>query len=192
MITEEQYKYAASILNCEVATVKAVQKVETGGYGGFLSNQLPVILFEGHIFWKQLVLQKIDPNKFVKGNEDILYKSWTKKYYKGGVEEWTRLKRAIQINREAALKSASWGMFQIMGFNYNSCNCKNIYTFVDKMAESEYQQLLLTINFIKNNKKMLQALQKKSWATFAYYYNGSGYKENKYDTKLEKAYKSFI
>jgi len=29
------------------------------------------------------------------------------------------------------------------------------------------------------------------WASFAYGYNGSGYKVNKYDTKLQAAYEKF-
>lgn len=191
MITEKQYKEAAQKLNCEIAAIKAVQKIETGGKGGFLSNDKPVILFEGHVFWKYLKQNNIDPNKFVKGNEDILYPSWTKKYYKGGIAEWDRLNRAIQIHRDSALMSASWGMFQIMGFNYKTCGKRSVRDFVDSMSESEYEQLMLSVNFIINNPKILKALQNKDWDTFAYYYNGSGYKANQYDTKLAQAYKQF-
>ena len=192
MITEEQYKDAANILGCEVAALKAVQKVETNGKSGFLSNNKPVILFEGHIFWEQLKKRDMNPNDYVSGNEDILFPTRNKKYYKSGVEEWKRLEKARKINEDAANASASWGMFQIMGFNYKGCNCPNIPVFVAKMEQSEYSQLLLSVNFIKNSPRILNALQNKDWQTFAYYYNGSGYKENKYDIKLEKAYKSFI
>ena len=159
MISKEQYEYAAGLLKCEVAALRAVQKVESSTIGGFLPTGLPVILFEGHVFWKYLKQFKMNPEDFVKGNEDILYKSWTKKYYKGGSAEWQRLYRAIQIHREAALMSASWGMFQIMGFNYKTCNCKNVFSFVDKMSMNEYQQLILFVYFIKSNENTLKFIK---------------------------------
>ena len=34
-------------------------------------------------------------------------------------------------------------------------------------------------------------MQKKNWAQIAYRYNGSCYKANKYDKKLEQAYNKF-
>ena len=34
-------------------------------------------------------------------------------------------------------------------------------------------------------------MQQKNWARIAYLYNGSGYKANKYDTKLAAAYNKF-
>ena len=35
---------------------------------------------------------------------------------------------------------------------------------------------------------MFNALKKQDWNTFASLYNGSGYKQNKYDIKLQLAY----
>lgn len=191
MITNEQFEEAAKLIGVEPAALKAVQQIETGGKGGFLTNGKPQILFEGHIFWSELKKRGLDPNKFVKGNEDILYPKWDKTKYKGGLKEWDRLYKAIQIHREAALSSASWGMFQIMGFNYKTCGCLNVSSFVDKMCESEFQQLLLSVNFIKNNTKIVNALRAKDWSKFAYYYNGAGYAQNKYDTKLKAAYEKY-
>ncbi|WP_044265810.1 N-acetylmuramidase domain-containing protein [Bacteroides timonensis] len=60
------------------------------------------------------------------------------------------------------------------------------------MCESEYKQLLLLFaNFIKNNPPMLRALQSKDWVTFAKCYNGLGYVQNRYNVKLEVAYRKF-
>ena len=42
----ETISWAAMLLNCEPAALKAVQKVETGGKGGFLPSGRPTILFE--------------------------------------------------------------------------------------------------------------------------------------------------
>ena len=100
-----------------------------------------------------------NPEDYVKGNENILYPKWEKGHYKGGIGEYDRLEQARKINREAADASASWGMFQIMGFNYAACGEESIESFVRSMCESEFKQLLLTANFIKKNSQMLQALQ---------------------------------
>ena len=107
-LTEEDFKRCAEILGVEVAAVKAVQEVETGGRGGFFAPGRPAILFEGHIFWSQLKKYGLNPEEYVKGNEDILYPKWTKSHYKGGMGEYDRLKKALAIHFTAFLKSNGW------------------------------------------------------------------------------------
>jgi hypothetical protein len=191
-ITESDFDRAAMLLDCEPAALKAVQKVETGGKGGFLPSGRPTILFEGHIFWQQLRARGIDPQGVATGkNEDILYPKWTKAHYKGGEAEYERLLRARHINEEAANASASWGMFQIMGFNHAACGEPSVASFVSSMCQSECRQLLLSVRFIRGNRSMLAALQKKDWKAFARLYNGPAYAQNRYDEKLCNAYSSF-
>ena len=186
-LTEDDFIRCAAILGVEVAAVKAVQEVETGGRGGFFAPGYPAILFEGHIFWSQLKKNGVNPENCVNGNEDILYKKWTKSHYKSGMAEYERLKRALAINEKAAYCSASWGLFQIMGFNYEVCGCKSVKEFVEKMSASEGYQLELFTAFLKSNgwDKYLRTL---NWAEFARHYNGPQYAANKYDEKLRRAY----
>lgn len=184
------YNEIAVKYDVEVAMIKAVKEVESGQYGAFLSDGYPPILFEGHVFWKQLESDGMYPNNYIKGNEDILYSKWTKQYYKGGMKEYNRLDKAMKINKLAALKSASWGMFQIMGFNYESCGCKSIDEFVTRMKQSEKEQLDMFMQFIINN-KLDKYLRARDWVGFAKRYNGPGYAENKYDTKLQQAYNKY-
>lgn len=190
-LTDEDFTQIAELLGCEPAALKAVQQVETGGRGGLFSPGKPAILFEGHIFWTQLKKRGSNPEDYVRGNENILYPKWEKGHYKGGIGEYDRLEQARKINREAADASASWGMFQIMGFNYAACGEESIESFVRSMCESEFKQLLLTANFIKKNSQMLRALQAKDWAVFAKCYNGPAYAQNRYDVKLEAAYQKY-
>jgi hypothetical protein len=190
-LTEQDYKEAAAKIGCSVAAIKAVQSVETGGRAAFNSDGKPTILFEGHIFWQQLKKQGINPEKYVTGNSDILYKSWTKKYYKSGSAEYDRLNRAIKINETAALSSASWGMFQIMGFNYATCGCSSVNDYVNKTCSSAKNQLNMFVTFLVSN-KWHTYLKNLDWAGFANKYNGPSYKENAYDTKLAAAYKKFL
>ncbi len=60
----------------------------------------------------------------------IFFPKWDKSKYLGGVHEYKRLELAKEIDGECALKSASWGMFQIMGFNHRLCGCKDVFEFV--------------------------------------------------------------
>lgn len=189
-ISDLDYDLFSDLLGIESAVLKAVQKVETGGKGGFCSNGKPQILFEGHVFWKELEKLGISPEKYGSAWSNVLYKSWDRTKYKGGSGEWDRLELAKKININAAYKSASWGMYQIMGNNYAKCGCKTIGEFVELMSKDSFSQFILGIEFLKNT-GMVKYLKAKDWASFARVYNGSGYKQNKYDEKLEKAYNQY-
>ena len=189
-LCDGDYKRCAEYLGVEVAAIRAVEEVETGAFGGFLKSGRPTILFEGHKFWEQLVKKGIDPQRYVKGNEDILYQHWDRSKYKSGEAEYTRLEKAKAINEEAALSSASWGLFQIMGFNYSDCGCSSVKEFVEKMSHGEASQLRLFAEFLKK-KEWVGYLRTHNWADFACRYNGSGYKSNGYDTNLQKAYNRY-
>lgn len=189
-LQETDYKWAAGLIGVETAVIKAVLEVETGNRGGFVAEDKPAILFEGHIFWRQLRLSGIDPMKHQQGNEDILYPKWTKAHYKGGIQEYDRLDRAKLIHEEAALLSTSWGLAQIMGFNYKLCDCKSIHEFVWLMSESEGRQLYLFVNFIRNN-RWDSYLRCHDWNAFARCYNGPAYAKNRYGQKLAAAYAKY-
>lgn len=185
----------ARMYDLEVAIVKAVNEIESSGKG-FLINNKPKILFEGHIFWQQLKKRGIDPQAITNAtNSDVLYPKWTKSYYKGGVKEYDRLEKAINISakegvKEAALASASWGCFQIMGFNALSIGYPTIQDFVNRMEMNEKEHLLAFGRFLETN-KLIPSLREKNWARFARAYNGSGYAQNKYDEKLQRAYTKY-
>lgn len=189
-LTDTDFANAAGLLGVETAAVRAVLEVETGNKGGFLAPGKPTILFEGHIFWNQLTKRGLDPAKLQKGNEDILYPKWTKTHYKGGMGEYTRLERARAIHREAADSSASWGLAQIMGFNYSVCGCKGVDEFVRLMSENEGRQLELFVRFIRGN-KWDKYLLNLDWKEFARHYNGPAYEQNQYDKKLASAYAKY-
>jgi hypothetical protein len=193
-LKEEDIEAVARELNIDIAVVKAVNEVESSGRGYLVDGRVK-ILFEGHVFWQQLTERKIDPIPLAKGNENVLYKAWTKKFYVGGKGEYARLDQAIGIldnekAAEAAYASASWGLFQIMGYHYKSLGYTEIMQFVGEMKESEGHQLKIFSRYIQVN-KLTKYLKNKQWAEFAMRYNGAGYKANKYDQKLEKAYDKY-
>lgn len=192
IIQEQDYENAANALGVEVEVVKAIKDVESSGSGYVFSNH-PKILFEGHVFWKQLKNIHIEPSNHK--DSDILYSTWTKDHYKGDVAEYVRLQKARHININAANASASWGLFQIMGNNYKLCGCDSISDFVKRMCMSESEQLMLFVEYIKK-RKLHQYLKPDHtgnipWAEFARRYNGAGYEKNKYHIKLKEAYEKY-
>ena len=179
-LTNTDYAEAANKLNTEVAIIKAVASVESAG-GGFLRSGAPKILFEGHQFYKRVPVECND--------ESICVKGWTeaRKHYKYGDAEYTRLALAMSYDCGSALQSASWGKFQIMGFNYSRAGYDDVFKYVQDMFISEKKHLDAFLNFI-SKARLIEPMKNKDWNTFARGYNGSRYKENKYDEKLEKAY----
>jgi N-acetylmuramidase/Putative peptidoglycan binding domain len=180
----------AADLAIERAAVKAVYEVEAGG-AGFLGLK-PKILFEGHVFWKLLQDAGKHPAQLAAGNKDILYPKWTTAFYRGGLAEYDRLERARIIDPVAALESASWGLFQIMGNNFGKAGFATVEAFVDAMFSSERAQLEAFGAFIDatsfQGRSLREWLAARDWANFARGYNGPQYKKNNYDAKLEAAY----
>lgn len=179
---------AASDLNVELAAVKAVNEVESTG-AGFIVDK-PKILFEGHIFWRELNKKGIDPERHRQGNEDILYPKWTTAHYQGGLAEYDRLEKAKGIDEEAALRSASWGIFQIMGFNAEEIGYSDVYEFVERMFSHERHHLQAFCAYVRKH-NLVQALQLKDWRAFARGYNGPAYEKNRYHIKLARAYERY-
>lgn len=187
MISEQAIQAAATDLGTDTATIKAVMEVESKG-SGFMPDGKVKILFEPHIFWKELKKVGIDPKQHTAGNQDILYPVWKTMNYGKNSEQWNRLTRAILIHREAALKSASWGTFQIMGFNWKACSV-SIDDFVEKMKQED-NHLQMFVDYIQDV-SLDDELQAKDWAGFARGYNGPLYTKNNYDKKLAAAYKKY-
>lgn len=194
-LSEKDLKDFADKYDLELAAVKAVNEIESNGKG-FLLDGRPRILFEGHVFWRELEKRNLKPADYQNTKtENILYKSWTKKHYQGGGKEYLRLNKAASLSEEqdihdAAFCSASYGAFQIMGFHFKSLGYPNVDSFVSHMYTHEKAHLEAFGLFCETN-NLIRFLKSKDWAKFANGYNGPGYKENKYDTKLERAYNKY-
>lgn len=191
-LSEQDIQKFANDFNLEVPIVKAVRDVESSGRG-YLKDHRPIILFEGHIFWGQLKKRGIDPKPLSVGNEDVLFEKWDRTSYGSVNRQYERLEKAHNLGKnykflEAAISSCSWGLFQIMGFNHKKAGAANLVEYVTKVRRSEAEHLTAFGNFITDNRNMLGFLRVKKWAEFAKRYNGSGYKANRYDEKLEEAY----
>ncbi|WP_425375849.1 N-acetylmuramidase domain-containing protein [Rhizobium leguminosarum] len=97
----------------------------------------------------------------------------------------------MKLNERAALAACSWGAFQILGSNFQAAGYPSVQAFVYSTCQSEAIQLFGFCNFVKTNPGMHKALKAEDWAGFASRYNGPGYKQNSYDTKMANAFKKF-
>lgn len=178
VLVEGDYVRAAEALGCDVAAIKAVCQVEAPK-GGFLPDGQVTILFERHKFWQ------MTDGRF--GVSDI---SNPKEggYGAAGQHQHDKLARAVALDREAALKSCSWGKFQIMGFNHKAAGHATLQGFMNAMHDSEGAQLDAFVAFIRNDARLHQALRERNWSEFARRYNGPAYAEHGYHTRLAKAY----
>jgi hypothetical protein len=183
-IPEETWRTLAQALDVEEPALRAVAAVESAGDGFLAQSDLPKILFEGHAF------HRLTQGRFDTSHPTLSFPKWTKKFYVGGAGEWQRLNTACTLERAAALQSASWGMFQIMGFNYALCGVGDVEAFVARQRAGAAEQLQCFAHFI-SRKVFLSALRVKDWAKFAAAYNGPGYAANQYDKKLAAAYSAF-
>lgn len=178
-LSDDDYAAAAKELDVEVAMIKAVAHVESPR-GPFDPMGRPEILFERHYF------HRFTSGKYDQTNSDISMAS------SGGYGKFSaqygKLERAYALDRDAALRSASWGRFQIMGNNYKAAGFTSAATFALAMTRSEAEHLKAFINFVKADPGMLDALRRKDWAGFAKRYNGPSYAKYEYDTKIAEAY----
>jgi hypothetical protein len=179
-LNEDDYKQAAALLNCEIAAIMAVAEVESRG-NGFLPDGRPTILFERHKF-----------HAFTNGAFDATHPGISNKtpggYGNGGTHQWSRFDEAAALNQTAAIKSCSWGKFQVMGFNFQNCGFASVQDFHAAMMKSEGEHLKAFCNFIAAS-NLGGALRNHKWAVLASGYNGANFKINQYDTKLAAAYK---
>lgn len=179
VLTTADYEAAATTLNCEVAAIQAVAETEAKD-SPWDTQGRPVILFERHKFHNH------SGGLFGATHPDISSPSW------GGYGltrlQYERLRRAAMLDEQAALKSASWGLFQILGENHAAAGHATVDAFVTAMMASRKDHLRAFVAFVDYHPNMRKAIQDKDWATFARLYNGPKYADNDYDGKMKRAY----
>lgn len=185
-ITDADIEAAAEALDVTPAHIRMVRSVESGGRS-FDNRGRPVILFEPHIFHRRTG-GKWSPS-------DYSYAKWRTKPYPGTFDgRWDQMARAAEKDEAAALESASWGLFQIMGFHWKSLGYASAQDFAESMAKSEGAHLDAVVTFIRANGlagklKACRAGNPDSCRDFARGYNGAGYEKNRYHIKMAEALK---
>lgn len=184
LLSTQDYQRAAERLKCPLASIRAVAEVEAPR-GGFDDDGNPTTLFEGHHFFR------LTNGKFALSHPTLCFPKWSREFYgKTRAAELRRLHQAQELDWAAACKATSWGKFQIMGFNHYAAGFADIRSFVTAMCESEGRQLDAFVSVIEEW-GLADELQRGDWKTFARVYNGPRYAENRYDTKIDAAYRKW-
>lgn len=183
-------KQLAQPYGLDTAAVLSVAEVESGGRSGFQPNGELTVLFEAHLFYRELKNAGLNPDLLMAKYPNLISPVWNRTLYKGGNAENERLKAALVIHPCAA-RCASYGMFQILGSNYALCGFPNVETFVASLATGSEAHIKAFLTFVSAQPAMLTALRIHDWPTFARLYNGPGYAANSYDTKIAAAFARF-
>lgn len=160
--------------------MKAIAVVEAGPQGAFLQDGRPVILFERHLF------HRLTDGRF--DSDSDISDARPGGYGAGGAWQHERLKSAALLDREAALKSCSWGLFQILGRNHEEAGFPILQRFINAMYRSADDHLRALVMFIRHDDRLVDAIRTKDWTSFARVYNGPAYAVHRYDGRIETAY----
>jgi peptidoglycan hydrolase-like protein with peptidoglycan-binding domain len=177
---------AAVKFNLPADVIKGFKDVEAKSQG-FLNDGRVIILFERHRFYRDIVAKfgQAKANEFYRLHPSVCNPN--RGGYLGNEKEYPRLERAISMDRESALRSTSFGLFQIMGFNHVSTGHTSVNNFVNAMSKSEHEQLNAVLSFITKNPPLARAVRSKNYALIGRHYNGPAFETNDYANKLRNA-----
>lgn len=186
---------ASEMSGLPISRIRAVDEVESAGSGFLSQSNRPKILFEGHLFYRELAKlglaekgRAIDPT--------IVYPKWTKDHYIGRNGEYARLAKAteickkLKVDDDLALRSTSWGRYQILGSNYKAAGFDSVEAFVEAMFLDEDNHLEAFLTYLDNT-GLDELLRSGNYERFAAKYNGPGYKRNAYQIKIPNAVRKF-
>lgn len=181
-LTNTDIEAAAAALRCSVRHIRALLAVESGG-ASFGPEGRPVILFEPHIFHRRTD-GRFSPSSFS-------YPKWDRtRYPKTQQARWEQMADAAARNRDAALESASWGLFQVMGYHWKALGYASAASFAESMKAGEAAQLHAMVNYVKafglDDELRAGGMNADSWRAFARGYNGAGYAQNRYHELLAR------
>lgn len=178
---------AARWLGVPTAALLAFIEVEAAGRG-FDAQNRPKMLFEPHVFWRELGASTA---RDLAAKLGVAYKSWGAKPYPK--ESYTRLKTAQTVDAAKALRSASWGLGQILGDKHQICGHSTEENFVRANMQGEREQLLcMTALMIAwGIPKMLAGkdlTKAKSWEPAVEKWNGKSFRVHNYHGRIAAAF----
>lgn len=179
-LSRADFEIAAQSMGAEAQALQAIAEVESGAHGAFQADGRPKILFEPHIFSRRT------NHEFDASHPSISFPTWDAvRYPRTDEGRWEQLAQAYALNPDAALESASWGLFQMMGFSYAAAGFANVHAFVEDISKSEQDQLAAWSRWVVAN-GLADEIQRRDWAGFARGYNGPSY--GSYDQRMAEAY----
>lgn len=180
---------AAKAEGWPASALLAVVECETSGKPFEQDNHTPSLLFERHKFYSEL--KQHQPSKLKAAIQaGLAIPKWSRStQYKDQGSSSGRLNviaKARAIDEEVANRAASWGLGQTMGFNAERLHYPNATEMVAELSKGTAEQIEAMVREIKTS-HLDKFLIAKNFASFARGYNGAGYKQNNYDTRMKTA-----
>ncbi len=181
-LTQTDFEKAAAELKIPVKVIHALAVVESSG-AGYMKDGRVKIRFEPHVF-----------RKYTQGKFDKKYPHLSAPYRRGyqtdPVKSWSNFLEACKLNAKAAVFACSWGMFQIMGYNFALAGFTTATKFVEAMERGgESAHLAAFVDYIIS-RGLADEIQRGEMDEFFYRYNGEDYEANGYPQMYAKALKS--
>ena len=158
----------------------AVLDVEASNSGFFPDGRLKM-LPERHVFWREL---GPGARRDEAARQALAYPKWGERPYPVSADaRYALFARMAAIDERAAIRSCSWGLPQMMGFNASLCGYDTGRAMVEDFAQDEEHQLDAMVTFIVAA-GLDDELRRHDWRGFARGYNGPGYATHGYHTRL--------
>ena len=192
-ITPEELSSIAAQLgetSAKLPRIKAVGDVESRG-GGWLPSGLPTILYERHLFWRNVSPSKRKMTYFCNPTPG----GYTLDADNDGTNDsWEKLAMACCVDPLVALQSISIGKFQVLGAWYKECGYKHPIEMLFAAKDREVVHYEFLRDYILKVAKIKSAFLKingepANCAAFAKGFNGKNYAEYDYHTKIAVAYR---
>ena len=159
-------------------------QVETGGQGFDKNTHKVIIQFEPVWFRRQAPYAPSG--------------KWSVNKVEVQSKEWAAFNDAFAKDKEAAMKSTSIGLAQIMGFHYARLGYKTVGDMWDDAKKGIDRQIWQLVRFIETDRNLKIALMNADWSSVATIYNGAGYQQlalkynrKPYDESMKEAYEQF-
>lgn len=172
--------------NLDPKLAKAVMKVEAGGHG-FVNGRL-IVRFEPRVWLTMRLpeaLRETGKLLFAYGSRPqddrfSLNGTW-KEFHGNQALEHLAIAVASAVDRESAIESASYGLPQVMGFNYATVGYTSAEEMVKAFEQGEEAQVDAFFAYCDKRRdgqgSALEALRSGDYVRFARMYNGVGQEE---------------
>lgn len=187
-LTANDLTVFASRMNVPVGHVRGVVKIEAPR-GSYDDDGRPTNLYERHVADRNTVPAK----RFRAAAPDLFGPPYGKGGYGAYSVQYDKLARACAYDPEAAMRACSWGMFQVLGENAVDIGYDSTWQMVASMVDDgEAAHLEAFRRFLDHNNLIgkLRACRPNdpdSCIPFVSAYNGAGFRQFSYHTKLAKA-----
>lgn len=176
----DDYRFAADKLEVKPSVIQAIAHIESL-QRPFSAPHRPIIRIEPH-WWRKLAYsprarKEIDELKPLNPDDQAI--------------RWEHFEWIYGVDPDAAVKSTSFGAFQIMGFNHELCGFKDPLGFLAAMKHGAGAQTLAFVRFVLASPQLHQAMRTMTFPQIASHYNGPQYEKNQYHIKLRQSVRKF-